>query len=733
MNLYFSREECVALKIDPTGCTTVLTIPRPYGSPKVWRENPGSNILIGTARLSVRHLRGLALLDGQTTRVRLPLSRKGGKGRAEVHGTLTAHARLILDKDGNTRTANFLGTSVETYRASPSEICTGSTGGPTACTVDDTPPSTAASTGVLVFSCLTAHDLPQTEGLMFGGQQDPYVKLTLGSMAERSVATRGGRLCEWADQKLKLRVNPPDTGRIGDGLLVAVWNDNKRHPDTLIGRGLVRVEFLQETWQHPGLAVSCRVKVTGKVGGRKGTLSMVATFVRDQTGADTSERFMLESSVATHVKTVEKDAVMALMIDDIVVEDLRNTVALGFGGLDTQEPYIVARMGCGERITTSTSIVRGQAKWEDSCLSIPLSETYAVGNDSAILRLELWNSNPVQDDLVGYADVDILEVIHLSTEKTNSEKSVRDTSHRRLRVSLSTFHIGAVGKTHESMSPGILSCAISLQPRNKGDLDSAVVPITSNERQHRGPKYQDKAICLPVIEETEGPGLLEVTVLKASLQQPAEAPEVRVTLLPGKRFASTRPLVAVGGDSQIMDDGSDGLLSCEWKEKLELPCYALPPGQEDITALHIEVVVAGVLAGQRVLGSGQVHIDDIIRSREMQTLTIDICSGGRGRHLYSVGRVSVSLLFVDAWQGRSDQKSTGASDPTLEAPSRSSCLHSPGILRVFLVEARELSGFQHHQDSYITMERLQVDPTSPFQAKPFCSSAAMVSAGDQAR
>lgn len=704
---------------------------RPHGSPKVWRENPGSNVLVGTARLSVRHVRGLALLDGQTTRVRLPLSRKRGKGGAEVQGTLTAHATLILDNDGNTRTASSRGTPVETNRVVPSKIYTGSTSSPTACIVEDTPQSTVASTGILVFSCLTAHDLPRTEGLMFGGQQDPYVKLTLGSTTERSVAVRGGHLCEWADHKVKLRVNLSDTGRIGDGLLVVVLNDNKPHPDTLIGSGLVRIEFLRETWRHPGIAVSCRVKITGKVGDKKGTLSMIATFLQDQTGVDTSEQSMMESSAATHLKIVDNNAMMMLMVDDIIVEDLRNTVALGFGGLDTQQPYVVARMGCTERITASTSIVRGHATWDDSCLDLPVSETFAEGKSNAVLRLELWNSNSVQDDLVGYADVDILAAITISTKKSNAEASVGDTPRPRLQIFLSTFD--SVRKTHENMSPGMLSCAVSLQPQNKGDLETAVVPKISNERQRRGPQYQGKAICLPVIEETEGPGLLEVTVLNASLQQPAEAPEVRVTLLPGKRFASTRPLVAVGGDSQMMNGGGDGFLSCAWKEKLELPCYASPPGQGDVTVLHIEVVVAGVLAGQRVLGSGQVHIGEIIRSREMQTLTLDICSGGRGRHPYSVGRVSVSIMFVDAWQGWSDYKPTGTLDTALDAEPRLPCLHSPGILRVFLVEARELSGFQHHQDPYIMVERLQVDPAAPFQAKQFCSGMAVVSAGDKAR
>lgn len=142
-------------------------------------------------------MRALALLDGQTAPVRLALSRKNHKGRMETQGALLAHARLVRDKD-STRKEPSVAPGVQTLESEHVrpllQVESGRASGETTNVREGTNSGIGAG-GYITFSGLTIHDLPQSEGLMFGGGQDPYVVLSLGSTTERSTTVaRVGKL-----------------------------------------------------------------------------------------------------------------------------------------------------------------------------------------------------------------------------------------------------------------------------------------------------------------------------------------------------------------------------------------------------------------------------------------------------------------------------------------------------------------------------------------------------------
>ncbi|CAN0589349.1 unnamed protein product, partial [Ectocarpus sp. 12 AP-2014] len=104
--------------------------------------------------------------------------------------------------------------------------------------------------------------------------QDPYVKVVLGPVAERtSSVTGGGNLCDWTGQSLRFRVDSGQTARKGwgHGLAVEVRNGNQPRRDALIGKGLIRPEKLLELQNRPEQGgLSCRVKLSRQGNGRKG-------------------------------------------------------------------------------------------------------------------------------------------------------------------------------------------------------------------------------------------------------------------------------------------------------------------------------------------------------------------------------------------------------------------------------------------------------------------------------
>lgn len=693
-------------------------------------------MIIGKATLTIRHMRALAFRDGRSAPVRLPLSRKRDSDRVETLGTLTARVRLLLDKSNSTGKSSFsAGRFAASSLAPQRRIRIDNSRKGEGQGVGGTSPS-EAPVGYLVCSGLTTYDLPETEGLSFGGQQNPYVQVTLGSMTERSLSLpEGGIRSEWTKQIIRLRVdlNNSIEHAWGSGLVAGVWNDNQPRCDDLMGKGLVRPEVVREIARHPGRDTSCRIKLSRTGRGPKGTLSMVLTFEPDQPGErEDKERAALPREKSRpHTQEIDPTTDL-IVISDIVVTNLGNTIALGFGAFDKQDPYVVARLGDAERTTPTTIIVGGTATYDDASLSMPFPKEVSDDSEPS-LRLELWNSNAAQDDQVGYATVNLASLLFALDSKIAGEGR-KASAERAMQAPLEIVlnSMDAAGYDEVDMSPGVLSCSIELK-RHRDNNDEAKETSTACER-NKGTKTPGNGISLPMIGATEGPGILKVKVLEATLNQAAEAPEIRLTINPGKRFASSRPLLQVGGEPSSQDQEHAPVTRCVWNQELQIPCYAMDFDELGTSLmLHADIVVAGVLAGQRVLGRGRADITDVVNCQSDRQISIDAFSHERVGPPCTVGRVFLSARFVSAWAGiQSEPPPSSQEEPNL-AQSRVSCLHCPGILRVFVVQARELSGLKKQQDPYVVVERMAVGPTIAFQSKPFCSGVATVGAGREAR
>lgn len=681
-------------------------------------------MIIGKATVTKRHVRALALLQDHCARIRLPLSRRRVGGRVETRGVLVARIRLVLDTDTPRSTAapglghSRLGRGQRSAKGAGREK-------------PESVPS-EATTGYLICSGLTAYDLPPTEGLKFGGSQQPYVKVSLGSTAERSSSVAGGRkLCDWTSQPLRWRMDPSHAGHgaLSQGLVVEVWNENQSRRDALIGRGSVRPETLRQLQQYPGNGgVSCRVKLSRQGKGRKGTVSMVLTFEPDQLGATGTPTDQVSSQDVDALHQRENDS-NVVAITNLTATDLSDIMAFGFGALDKVEPYVVARVGITERTTPTAAVVRGASMWPDTCFILPLAEK--PSGDSSLLRLELWTSNPVQDDQVGYVEVD-LATLSIGQHETNDVHKASTATGSQVQLELQVCLIDASGDKYGDIRPGVLSCTVEHQRRNHGGdrlTDTSEMP---QRRQNDDATPSGGGITLPAIGPTEGPGILKVMVLDTVLHEEVEAPEVRLTLFPGKRFAITRPLLEIGGDSSHQD-GLETSVAGAWNQALDIPCYSMDfDALGSTVTLQADVFVAGVLAGQRVLGQGHVDISRAIQSRKERAISLDITSNDRGGAPHVVGNLDISIRFVDAWEVLHKDPPRQSETPSVSQRSMNP-LHSPGVLRVFVVEARELSGLKREQDPYVVVERKAADPTIASQAKPFSSAVATVGAGKEAR
>lgn len=719
---------------DPTTstCTLKLLLAVVCPSRQVWNENPGSDVIIGKATVTKRHVRALVLLQGQCARIRVPLSRQRAGERVETRGFFVARVRLIRDADVPRSIAAAAG---------PTKLLGGkrrhNNSRKGRHTDNETIAPREAAPGFLVISGLTAYDLPPTEGLKFGGSQDPYVKITLGPTAvQRSESVgREGHVCDWTSQTLHWRVDPSnkDDNVWGQGLTVEVWNDNRPHTDALIGRGFVRPETLRQLQQRPDEGgMSCRVKLSRQGKGRKATVGMVVNFEADDPAkADAPKEEHSEENKALrqprpkHVKTV--------VMKDLKAKDLGDILSFGFGALDNVELYLVARAGTMERTTPGAAVAGGKTAWGDSCLELPLAEK--VSDLPSLLRLELWTLNPIQDDQVGYVEADLAHLALLSHGHSDGTDDDNDTAASVFQTTLELplCQNDTMGETYKDVRPGVLSCTVELQRKTQDYERCKGAPAGSLKRQSgcTAPPG-DGMITLPIIGATEGPGVVKVTVLEITLHEEAEAPEVRLTLLPGRRFATTTPLLEFGGDVSYCD-GSDTYVTGVCNQHLEIPWYNV-----DIDAvgaavtLQADVFVAGVLAGQRVLGQGRVDISEAVRSRKQTEMSVDITCSERGGSPFKVGNVSISVRFVDAWDSLLHSHPSNSKE-SAAPPSSVACLHQPGILRVFIVDARELSGLKPQQDPYVVVERMAADPAIACQAKPFSSAVATISEGRNAR
>eukprot|EP00903_Cladosiphon_okamuranus_P018068 g16627.t1 len=413
-----------------------------------------------------------------------------------------------------------------------------------------------------------AYDLPPTEGLEYGGSQDPYVKITLGSTAERSnCVAGGGKLCDWASQLLRWRVDPcHDEHHLwGQGLVVEVWNDNQSRTDALIGRGFVRPETLRQVKRRstPG-GVSCRVKLSRKGKGRKATVGMLLNFEPDQARAtgESKEGGTSEEKCALRQPQEQPSTVL---IKDMMSKDLGDIISFGFAALDNVEFYLVARAGATERATPVAAVVSGKSAWGDTYLALPLPEE----SPPSLMRLELWMSSPVQDDQVGYVDADLTKLARLSGGQKDGlnvddgSTSSAVQSHLELPLCL----IDATGEKFKDVRPGVLSCTVELKRKTKDSERwvGASEESQSGQTANISPPGDD-VITLPTIGPTEGPGIVKVKVIDITLHEAAEAPEIRLTLLPGKRSRELSGLKPQQDPYMVVERrAADSTIACQAK------------------------------------------------------------------------------------------------------------------------------------------------------------------------
>ncbi|CAM9425194.1 unnamed protein product [Scytosiphon promiscuus] len=687
----------------------------------VWNENPGSDVIIGKAAVTARHVRALALLQNRCARIRLPLSRQRAGGRLEYRGVLVARVRLVLDIEVPRSTlalsaghGNVLRNEIAAYGGGQDKKKVALS--------EDTP-------GCFVCSGITAYDLPPREGLEFGGCQTPYVRITLGSTSERSSSVAGGRkLYDWTHPPLRCRSDPRHLAKSmsGTGLVVEVWNDNQPRRDALMGSGLVRAEALRQVQQYPGEGgLSCRVKISRRGKGNKGTVGMVVSFEPDQPETSSISAAKMEASPQTRNFLQQRAEDPAkLLIKNIAAGDLSDILAFGYRASDKHELYVVARVGVTEQTTPGSSVASGTSTWADTILNLPHPDG-TCSRAAPFLRLELWTWNPVQDDQVGFAEIELGQL-------WDSERGV-GSSAVQVPLQVPLCLVDPDGDLYgDDITPPTLSCILELQRTNQDENGAGKVSSKTGAMKDNDATTPRDFITLPVIGPTEGPGVLKVMVLDATLYEDAEAPEVRIELLPGKRIATTRPLLEIGGDSSQIDQPETGLTGV-WNQTLDMPCYGIDSDEFGGTVtLQADIVVAGVLAGQRVLGRGQVDVSAAIQTRERRTFILDISSHGRGAAPHTVGKLSVSVGFVGAWDEKSDDPSAHQQASGLPH-STNSFLNGPGLLRVFVVEARGLSGLKREQDPYVVIERKAADPTMVCQVKSFSSAVSTVVKGSHAR
>lgn len=675
--------------------------------------------MIGKATITKRHVRALVALQPHCARISLPLIRQRTGGRIETRGVLVGRVRLVRDEETPRSTVpEHLGVSF-----SPGHVKEAKSGEAGNSLSNET-------TGFLVCSGLTAYDLPSTEGLMYGGSQDPYMKVILGSNAERSRSVAGGgKICAWVSQTLCFRVDPSrEEHQIwGRGLVVEVWNDNKPRTDAPMGKGFVRPEALTQLQRHPGKSgLPFRVKLSRQGKGLRGTVSMVVRFEPDHPGAAPAP---VEQHFSREVNSLHQpETFNTVLITKLVAKDLGETMAFGFGAMEKVEVYVVARSGVTERTTPAAAVVSGKSAWSDTCLALPL--TTMAPDSSSLLRLELWTLNPVQDDHVGYVEVD-LTPLHFGHHEANNDMSELGGDASQFSLEVPLRRIDLAGASCEDIRPGVLSCTLELEHKVRG-AEEGKGAVEALQHASGDTARPGDAIALPVIGTSEGPGVLKVMVLDTTLHEEAEAPEVRLTLLPGKRFATSRPLLDVGGSSSEQGEPQTTVTGV-WNQELEIPCYGMDfAALGETVALQVEVVVAGVLAGQRVFGQGQVDVSEAIHTREKRDVLVDIASKDRGGAPFLVGNISLSFWFVDAWDKLNGGHPSHSERSSVPRPGLN-CLHCPGILRVFIVDARELSGLKPQQDPYVVVERMAADPTIAYQSKPFISAVATVGGGREAR
>jgi C2 domain len=293
--------------------------------------------------------------------------------------------------------------------------------------------------GRLVLSGLSAVDMPETESILLGGKQDPFVRAYLQCHAadssvqhkqETSVQLKGGKSCVWSGESLVL--NDATTATLQSGLVLEVWNKNDFKKNDLIGTVTLQYDALQALIAKSvastgngssGRAQQTHVKLCRPGARAEGVLTLSVAFeatdatktipaattsaaTADHTaataGGDTvqSDAVTATAAVADNSNSYVPDAIGTFMLSGIQARGLAETenFAARLVG-NKQDPLVIAKLGAAEGRTTVRNNAGTAVDWGEEIIA--LQHTNTVLDSSAELVIEVVNSNVLKDASIG--------------------------------------------------------------------------------------------------------------------------------------------------------------------------------------------------------------------------------------------------------------------------------------------------------------------------------------------
>jgi trimeric autotransporter adhesin len=292
--------------------------------------------------------------------------------------------------------------------------------------------------GRLLLSGLSAVDMPETESILLGGKQDPFVRAYLQCHAaaaatdtqhkqETSVQLKGGRACAWSGETLVL--SDATTAALQSGLVLDVWNKNDFKKDDLIGTVTVQYDALQAliaksvAASSSGRAQQTQVKLCRPGARGEGILTLSVAFEaadatktiptataasaaadRGTTAASDAVQSDVASTTAAAVaadnSSFVPDATGTFMLSAIQARDLAETenFAARLVG-NKQDPLVIAKLGAVEGRTTVRNNAGTAVDWGEEVIALLHSTT--VLDSAAELTLEVVNSNVLKDASIG--------------------------------------------------------------------------------------------------------------------------------------------------------------------------------------------------------------------------------------------------------------------------------------------------------------------------------------------
>jgi Ca2+-binding EF-hand superfamily protein len=487
---------------------------------------------------------------------------------------------------------------------------------------------------------------------------------------EKDVTSKGIKSeDEWEGQVLNLRADADRSG-IRSDWQAGLWLE-VRSGTRLLGKSNLDLREIQGLLRCPAAPKVFELKLSRDGTDFCGSVSFKARFDPD----DWTAPLATDSLHNDDIVRQEDQVPVVLLLSRISASELANTERFGFGGLNKQDPYVVASIGDTKAKTRALGGAGVDACWEGEELKLTIS---AKDASSGQLNLAIWNENLGSDALIGDGRVPLSDLALWTQESGGCQ-----TKPKNISLQLTTAKGEKKGK-------------ISMQARCYAVADERAEADESVIRK------------LTVLEEMEGPGRTICRVLDAALERPLQNPSVTISFQPGSRSASTAPLF----DSQMSTKETSHPV---WEQQLLLPCYMMNYEAMGVDARLVVRISerSGLLGRAKVAGSGMLDVSEILQVREARKLAMNIYSDSDKRQ--PLGVINLELRFVGSWEvddaklGGELSAALDASDTDVPSPDVLSGadlpLCSPGNVRVHVLEAKELRVTEKDQDPYVVLDR----------------------------